>query len=46
MFTYIAEVGDYQPEAHDPDLVSEFLFCPNQDEQMERDVFERYKELR
>ena len=41
-----AEIGDYQPEVHEPDLVSEFLFAPNQDEQMEMDTFERYKDLR
>ena len=41
-----AELGDYQPDVHDPDLISEFLFCPTQDERMELDTFERFKELR
>ena len=41
-----AELGDYQADVHDPDLVSEFLFCPTQDERMELDTFERFKELR
>ena len=41
-----AELGDYQPDVHDPDLISEFLFCPTQDERMELETFERFKELR
>ena len=45
-FLSIAELGDYQPDVHDPDLVSEFLFYPNQDERMELNIFERFKELR
>ena len=42
----IAELGDFQPDVHDPDLVSEFMLYPNQDERMEADIFERFKELR
>ena len=45
-FFSTAELGDYQPDVHDPDLVSEFLFYPNQDERMELNIFERFKELR
>ena len=45
-FLSTAELGDYQPDVHDPDLVSEFLFYPNQDERMELNIFERFKELR
>ena len=45
-FFSTAELGDYQPDVHDPDLVSEFLFYPNQDERLELNIFERFKELR
>ena len=46
LFLLIAELGDFQPDVHDPDLVSEFMLYPNQDERMEADIFERFKELR
>ena len=44
-FLIIAEMGDYQEENTEPDVVSEFLFCPSQDESMEFDIFQRYKKL-
>ncbi|XP_059165079.1 band 4.1-like protein 3 isoform X3 [Physella acuta] len=39
-----SELGDYEPESHSPGTVSEFRFVPNQTEQMELDIFEKYKD--
>ncbi|KRY59252.1 Band 4.1-like protein 5, partial [Trichinella britovi] len=45
-FTLQSELGDYSPEEHTPALISEFRFCPNQTEQMEIDILEKYATLR
>ncbi|KRY93088.1 Band 4.1-like protein 5 [Trichinella pseudospiralis] len=45
-FTLQSELGDYCPEEHTPALISEFRFCPNQTEQMEIDILEKYATLR
>ncbi|XP_042325319.1 band 4.1-like protein 5 isoform X2 [Sceloporus undulatus] len=41
-----AELGDYDPAEHIPDIVSEFRFVPNQTEEMELTIFEKWKEYR
>ncbi|NWV20924.1 E41L5 protein, partial [Origma solitaria] len=41
-----AELGDYDPAEHVPELVSEFRFVPTQTEEMEFAVFEKWKECR
>ncbi|NXU33863.1 E41L5 protein, partial [Drymodes brunneopygia] len=41
-----AELGDYDPAEHVPELVSEFRFVPTQTEEMELAVFEKWKECR
>ncbi|KAJ6665592.1 hypothetical protein lerEdw1_003435 [Lerista edwardsae] len=41
-----AELGDYDPTEHVPDIVSEFRFVPNQTEEMEVAIFEKWKEYR
>ncbi|XP_064419982.1 band 4.1-like protein 5 isoform X2 [Latimeria chalumnae] len=41
-----AELGDFDPADHTPDLVSEFRFVSNQTEQLELEVYEKWKEYR
>ncbi|NWS70789.1 E41L5 protein, partial [Crotophaga sulcirostris] len=41
-----AELGDYDPAEHVPELVSEFRFVPTQTEEMEFAIFEKWKECR
>ncbi|XP_053259037.1 band 4.1-like protein 5 isoform X2 [Podarcis raffonei] len=41
-----AELGDYDPAEHIPDIVSEFRFVPEQTEDMELAIFEKWKEYR
>ncbi|XP_078259453.1 band 4.1-like protein 5 isoform X2 [Rhinoraja longicauda] len=41
-----AEIGDCDPSDHGPDLVSEFRFVPNQGEEVEFAIFEKWKECR
>ncbi|XP_048470167.1 band 4.1-like protein 4B [Rhincodon typus] len=41
-----AELGDCEPLEHSPELVSEFRFNPNQTEDMEIDIFARWKDCR
>ncbi|XP_013923680.1 PREDICTED: band 4.1-like protein 5 isoform X2 [Thamnophis sirtalis] len=41
-----AELGDYDPLEHIPDIVSEFRFVPSQTEEMELAIFEKWKEYR
>uniref|UniRef100_UPI00398F873E band 4.1-like protein 5 isoform X2 n=1 Tax=Pristiophorus japonicus TaxID=55135 RepID=UPI00398F873E len=41
-----AEMGDCDPSEHGPDLVSEFRFVPNQIEEMELAIFDKWKECR
>uniref|UniRef100_A0A670YCL5 Band 4.1-like protein 5 n=1 Tax=Pseudonaja textilis TaxID=8673 RepID=A0A670YCL5_PSETE len=41
-----AELGDYDPIEHIPEIVSEFRFVPNQTEEMELAIFEKWKEYR
>ncbi|XP_016849525.2 band 4.1-like protein 5 isoform X1 [Anolis carolinensis] len=41
-----AELGDYDPAEHIPDIVSEFRFVPSQTEEMELAIFEKWKEYR
>ncbi|CAM5146954.1 unnamed protein product [Eretmochelys imbricata] len=45
-YTLQAELGDYDPAEHIPDLVSEFRFMPTQTEEMELAIFEKWKEYR
>ncbi|XP_075789182.1 band 4.1-like protein 5 isoform X2 [Pelodiscus sinensis] len=45
-YTLQAELGDYDPAEHIPDLVSEFRFVPTQTEEMELAIFEKWKEYR
>ncbi|XP_067843207.1 band 4.1-like protein 5 isoform X2 [Heptranchias perlo] len=44
-YTIQAEMGDCDPSEHGPDLVSEFRFVPNQMEEMELAIFEKWKEF-
>uniref|UniRef100_A0A8D0HQ20 Erythrocyte membrane protein band 4.1 like 5 n=1 Tax=Sphenodon punctatus TaxID=8508 RepID=A0A8D0HQ20_SPHPU len=44
--SFAAELGDYDPAEHIPDLVSEFRFVPCQTEEVELAVFEKWKEYR
>ncbi|XP_070565946.1 band 4.1-like protein 5 isoform X8 [Ptychodera flava] len=39
-----SELGDFDDEVHTPGFVSEFRFVPEQTEQMEIDITEKYKE--
>lgn len=41
-----SELGDYDPEEHTPELVSEFRFTPDQTEAMEVDIVEKFKEMK
>ncbi|CAJ0942605.1 unnamed protein product, partial [Mesorhabditis belari] len=41
-----SELGDYNPIEHTALFISEFRFHPQQDEQMELDVVEKFKECR
>ncbi|XP_078538204.1 band 4.1-like protein 5 isoform X2 [Lissotriton helveticus] len=41
-----AELGDFEPAEHPPDLVSEFRFVPDQTEEMELGILEKWKEFR
>ncbi|CAJ0580856.1 unnamed protein product, partial [Mesorhabditis spiculigera] len=41
-----SELGDYSPTEHTPMFISEFRFHPLQDEQMELDILEKFKECR
>ncbi|XP_071493670.1 uncharacterized protein [Diadema antillarum] len=40
-----SELGDYDPEEHGPELVSEFRFVPEQTEQMELDITEKFRQI-
>ena len=42
----VAELGDFEEEEHTPAFISEFRFMPNQSEDMEVEVFNKYKSLR
>ncbi|KAI4881918.1 hypothetical protein NFI96_021094, partial [Prochilodus magdalenae] len=41
-----AELGDYDPEEHGPDYVSEFRFAPNQTRELEERVMELHRTYR
>nr|XP_034990284.1 band 4.1-like protein 4B isoform X1 [Zootoca vivipara] len=41
-----AELGECELPEHTPELVSEFLFTPNQTEAMEFEIFQKWKEFR
>uniref|UniRef100_A0A7E4VZG6 Moesin/ezrin/radixin homolog 1 n=1 Tax=Panagrellus redivivus TaxID=6233 RepID=A0A7E4VZG6_PANRE len=41
-----SELGDYNPREHDVIVVSEFRFHPEQDEEMEAAILEKYKTFR
>ena len=43
VFLFSAELGDYQPDLHSPEMVSEFRFVPSQNETMEMHVFQSYQ---
>ncbi|XP_019393580.1 PREDICTED: band 4.1-like protein 2 isoform X3 [Crocodylus porosus] len=42
-YTLQAELGDYDPEEHNSDYISEFQFAPNQTKEMEDKVVELHK---
>ncbi|XP_074165944.1 band 4.1-like protein 2 isoform X13 [Sminthopsis crassicaudata] len=42
-YTLQAELGDYDPEEHSSDYISEFQFAPNQTKEMEEKVVELHK---
>ncbi|XP_025895050.1 band 4.1-like protein 2 isoform X1 [Nothoprocta perdicaria] len=42
-YTVQAELGDYDPEEHRSDYISEFQFAPNQTQEMEEKVVELHK---
>lgn len=39
-------MGDYDPEIHNPAFISQFHFIPNQTEQFEFEVLEKFKECK
>lgn len=41
-----AELGDFEEEDHTPAVISEFRFMPEQTEEMELDIYNKYKSLR
>ncbi|XP_058619950.1 band 4.1-like protein 1 isoform X2 [Onychostoma macrolepis] len=41
-----AELGDYDPEEHGPDYISEFRFAPNQTRELEERVMELHRTYR
>ncbi|XP_067932097.1 band 4.1-like protein 5 isoform X3 [Watersipora subatra] len=41
-----SELGDYDEEEHTPAFISEFRFMPDQTEEMEVEIFNKYKSLR
>ncbi|KAL1437052.1 hypothetical protein MTO96_049058 [Rhipicephalus appendiculatus] len=41
-----SELGDYDPEQHTPEFVSEFRFTEDQTEDMELDIINAFKELK
>ncbi|KAH6938998.1 hypothetical protein HPB50_015550 [Hyalomma asiaticum] len=41
-----SELGDYDPEQHTPEFVSEFRFTEDQTEEMELDIINAFKELK
>ena len=45
-FCFSAELGDYDEEEHTPELVSEFRFIPEQSEEFEEDIVEKFKSLK
>ncbi|XP_069740148.1 band 4.1-like protein 1 isoform X5 [Narcine bancroftii] len=45
-YTVQAELGDYDPEEHGPDYVSEIRFAPNQTKELEERVGELHKTYR
>uniref|UniRef100_A0A8C9SSJ9 Band 4.1-like protein 5 n=1 Tax=Scleropages formosus TaxID=113540 RepID=A0A8C9SSJ9_SCLFO len=45
-FSLQAELGDFDPVEHAPDLVSEFRFVPEQTEEMELAIYNAWKECR
>ena len=46
MFIVTAELGDYEDGVHTPGFVSEFHFLPNQTEEMELAILDRFKSCR
>ncbi|XP_018601759.1 band 4.1-like protein 5 isoform X2 [Scleropages formosus] len=46
IFGQVAELGDFDPVEHAPDLVSEFRFVPEQTEEMELAIYNAWKECR
>uniref|UniRef100_A0AAQ5Y3R1 FERM domain-containing protein n=1 Tax=Amphiprion ocellaris TaxID=80972 RepID=A0AAQ5Y3R1_AMPOC len=45
-YTVQAELGDYEPEEHGPDYVSDFHFAPNQTRELEERVMELHRNYR
>ncbi|XP_035378422.1 band 4.1-like protein 1 isoform X2 [Electrophorus electricus] len=45
-YTVQAELGDYDPDEHSPDYVSEFRFAPNQTRELEERVMELHRTYR
>ncbi|XP_053706611.1 band 4.1-like protein 1 isoform X4 [Synchiropus splendidus] len=45
-YTVQAELGDYEPEDHGPDYVSDFQFAPNQTRELEERVMELHRNYR
>ena len=44
-FLVLAECGDFNPEVHNADFVSEFRFSPSQTEVMEMDILRNFMTL-
>ncbi|XP_074903761.1 protein 4.1 isoform X15 [Buteo buteo] len=45
-YTVQSELGDYDPELHSPDYISEFKLAPNQTKELEEKVVELHKTYR
>ena len=46
MFSYLAELGDFNPDEHREGYLSEFRFIPNQDEEFEKEVAKHHQSHR
>ena len=46
VFWLTAELGDYDEEDHTLAFISEFRFMPNQSEEMEIEIYQKYQSLR
>lgn len=46
LYSFVAELGDYDENVHTAATVSEFRFVPEQSEEMEIEILEEFKKAR